>query len=157
MPLGWQGKTDMIKDANPIDDSETECLDCKQTVEFRAPDGSADLYLLMAGLVMAAQYGLKMEDSLKVAENLYVEVNIFKEENKAKLDSLDSLPASCFDSAQCLKNDRELFEADGVFPVGMIDNIISKLKSFDDKDLSERLYGKNEEISELVAKYLHCS
>ena len=132
-------------------------VDSKQTVELRAPDGSADLYLLMAGLVMAAEYGLNDDNSLKVADNLYVAVNIFKDENRNKLESLDSLPASCYESAECLENDRILYEAGDVFPAGLIDNSISRLLEYDDKDLSERLYGKTEEISELVNRFLHCS
>jgi glutamine synthetase len=157
VPLGWLGKSDMILDANPGEDSDIQLTDSKQTVEFRAPDGSADLYLLMAGLVMAAGYGLRDDKSLRVAEDLYVSVNIFSEENRSRLESLDSLPASCFESAECLGEDRQLYQEGEVFPSGLIDNIISRLKSFDDRDLSERLYGKKEEISELVNRFLHCS
>lgn len=32
-----------------------------------------------------------------------------------------------------------------------------KLKAFNDKDLSERIYDKPEEISKLVKQFLHCS
>lgn len=157
VPLGWLGKSDMVKDANPAEDSDLHPVDSKQTVELRAPDGSADLYLLMAGLVMAAGYGLNDDNSLKVADSLYVAVNIFKDENRNKLESLDSLPASCYESAECLEKDRSLYEAGDVFPAGLIDNTISRLLEYDDKDLSERLYGKTEEISELVNRFLHCS
>jgi glutamine synthetase len=52
---------------------------------------------------------------------------------------------------------REYYEKDGVFPSGVIDNVVSKLKKFEDKGLSEKLYNKNEEISALVRKFLHCS
>ena len=34
----------------------------KQTVEFRVPDGSADLYHLLAGMILAAKEGLQSED-----------------------------------------------------------------------------------------------
>jgi glutamine synthetase len=157
VPLGWRGKSNMIYDANPLETSEAEYFDSKQTVEFRAPDGSADLYLLMAGLVVATEYGLGREESLKEADNLYVEVNIFREENIEKLNSLDKLPASCYESAECLESDRAFYEKDGIFPKGTIESILKRLKEYDDKDLSEKLYGKNEEIAELVARYLHCS
>jgi glutamine synthetase len=157
VPLGWRGKSNMIFDANPAETSEPECFDSKQTVELRAPDGSADIYLLMAGLVVATLHGLESKDSLKQAEDLYVEVNIFKKENSEKLENLDSLPASCFESAECLENDRKYYEKNGIFPSGTIDTLIEKLKAFDDRDLSEKLYGKSKELAELVAKYLHCS
>jgi glutamine synthetase len=52
---------------------------------------------------------------------------------------------------------RKLFEKDGVFPPGIIDNVVKKLRSYNDKGLSERLFNKNEEIGDLVRQYLHCS
>jgi glutamine synthetase len=83
--------------------------------------------------------------------------NIFAEENKAFLDKLDSLPASCWESAESLARQRKYFEEDNVFPKGLIDAVVKRLKSYDDRDLSERLYGKKEELAELVNRYLHCS
>lgn len=157
VPLGWRGESNMIYDANPHETSEPESFDSKQTVEFRAPDGSADLYLLMAGLVVATEYGLSREDSINEADKLYVEVNIFREENSEKLNSLDKLPASCYESAECLEADREFYEKDGIFPDGTIESILKRLKAYDDKGLSEKLYGKNDEIADLVARHLHCS
>ncbi|HUS85822.1 MAG TPA: glutamine synthetase family protein [Bacteroidales bacterium] len=157
VPLGWTGDHKMISDANPLEESESNEFVSRQTIEFRAPDGSADAYLLMAGLVVAIQHGLELDSALGIAEKLYVEVNIFKEENKVRFDSLGSLPASCFDSAVCLNKQRELYQKGNVFPAGTIDNIIGKLKSYNDKDLSERLYGNKEEISKLVNRFLHCS
>lgn len=155
VPLGWIAKTSMIKDANPQQKEEIPYIEGKQTVEFRCPDGSADLYHLMAGIILASQRGLEMPDSLKMAEELYVDVNIFKEENKEKLESLDHLPTSCWESAEHLDKMREHFEKNGVFPAGTIDGFIKRLKANNDKDLSERLYGKNDDIRALVEKYLH--
>ncbi len=155
VPLGWIGANNMIKDANPQDCTPLEEADSKQTVEFRAPDGSADLYHLVAGLIVAAQHGLEMDNALEVAEKLYVDVNIFEEEHKARLDELEKLPASCYESAEQLDEKRDAFELNGVFPKGTIDNVVKHLKAFDDKDLSERLYGKDEEIRKLVQSYIH--
>ena len=155
VPLGWNVKSSMIQDANPNECSEEETGDNKQTVEFRAPDGSADLYHLVAGLVVATQHGMEMDKALDLAEKLYIDVNIFDEEHKDKLEQLDKLPESCFDSAEKLQEKRKIFEKNGVFPKGTIDSFINKLKSYDDKDLSERLYGKDEEIKKLVLKYIH--
>jgi glutamine synthetase len=156
VPLGWNGATNMIKDANPADTTEFQKMPSKQTVELRSPDGSADIYKLFAGLVLATEHGLMMKDSLKRAEDLYVDYNIFNNQNKKKKD-LESLPASCWESAECLDAQREFFEKDGVFPAGVIDNVISKLKEHGDKGLSEKLYNKNDEIAVLVRKFLHCS
>jgi hypothetical protein len=38
----------------------------------------------------------------------------------------------------------------------VIDNVAARLKAFDDKNLSEKLYNKNEEIGNLVRQFLHC-
>ena len=157
VPLGWNGATNMIKDANPADKTEFQTMPSKQTVELRSPDGSADIYMLFAGLVVAVEHGLEMEGALKKAEELYVDYNIFRNQQKAKKKNLESLPSSCWDSAECLLVQRDYFEKDGVFPAGVIENVVSKLKAFDDKGLSEKLYNRNDEISTLVRKYIHCS
>jgi len=157
LPLGWVARTNMIKNANPQEKGEIPYIPGKQTIEFRAPDRSADLHHLMAGLIIAAQKGLQDENSLERANNLYVDVNIFDETNKAVLAKLDHLPQSCWDSAECLRKKRSIFEENNIFPKGTISRIINRLKAFEDKDLSEKLYGKNELIAKLVNDYIHCS
>jgi glutamine synthetase len=156
VPLGWNGATDMIKDANPADNTDFAGLPSKQTVELRSPDGSADIYKLFAGLVVATEHGLEMKDAISKAQDLYVDYNIFHDQNDGKKKSLESLPSSCWESAECLLAQRSLYEKDGIFPACIIDNVVSKLQAFDDKGLSEKLYNKNEEISKLVRKFLHC-
>lgn len=156
VPLGWNGTMNMIKDANPADKAEFLNMPSKQTVELRSPDGSADIYKLFAGLVIATEHGMEMDNALQIADELYVNYNIFKAQDKKKDRKLESLPASCWESADCLLAQRERFEKDGVFPAGVIDNVVAKLKAFDDNGLSEKLYNKNEEISKLVIRYLHC-
>ncbi len=157
VPLGWNGAMNMIKDANPADKSEFDKMPSKQTVELRSPDGSADIYKLFAGIVVAVEHGLEMENSLEKADELYVAYNIFRENAGPKTKDLESLPASCWESADALLSKREFFEKDGVFPAGVIDSVVAKLKSYDDKGLSEKLYNKTEEISKLVRQFLHCS
>lgn len=157
VPLGWVAETSMIKDANPQEIGEIPYIPGKQTVEFRAPDGSADIYHLMAGLIIASKKGILDKNSLKKAEELYVKVNIFADENKTVLEKLDSLPQSCWESAESLKQNRKHFEANNIFPKGTIDRIINYLNSFEDKNLSESLFGKKDKIKSLVEKYIHCS
>jgi glutamine synthetase len=157
VPLGWNGTMDMIKDANPFNKTEYHDMKSKQTVELRSPDGSANIYLLFAGLVLGAERGLEMDNALEKAEELYVNYNIFSDNDKSKKKTLESLPASCWESAECLLAQREYFEKEGVFPAGVIDHTVSKLKAFNDKGLSEKLYNKNKEIALLVRQFLHCS
>ena len=156
VPLGWLGASHMIHDANPAEPSGKADRVSRQTVELRSPDGSADIYLLMAGIAVAIQHGLEMPGALEMADRLYVNYNIFKEKTKAEAKKLESLPASCWDSAESLLNLRAHFEKDGIFPAGVIDALAAKLKSYNDKSLSEELYGNNEAIAKLVKEYLHC-
>jgi glutamine synthetase len=156
VPLGWVGAANMIKHLNPQETSENKFADSKQTVEFRAGDGSADIYNLLAGLIVGAKHGLEMPNALDLAKRLYVDVNIFREENKEVLTRLNQLPVSCGQSADCLQAKREVFEKSGIFPAGTIDRFIRHLKSYHDEDLSERLYNKNDEIRKLVDQFLHC-
>ena len=156
VPLGWVAKTNMIKDANPQEMGDVPYIPGKQTVEFRVPDGSADLYHLMAGIILAARDGLLSANSLKRAEELYINVNIFKPEHKAVLDRLVALPSSCYESADFLEEVAGFYQGNGVFPEGTIQNFIRKLRAFEDRDLSKRLYNKTEELKELVGRYMHC-
>ena len=156
VPLGWIAKTNMIKDVNPQERGEVPYIPGKQTVEFRVPDGSADLYHLMAAMILASKEGLLSKDSLKRAEDLYINVNIFKPEHKGVMSGLTALPASCHESAGYLENDADFYQQDGVFPKGAIDNFIKKLQSFDDQSLSKRLLGKTEEVKKMVDQYIHC-
>ncbi len=155
VPLGWTGGTDMVHDANPRDNTPKLEGVSKQTIEIRSPDGSADLYHLFAGLIVASLHGLEMEGALEKAEALYVDVNIFKDENRHRLDKLEKLPDSCYGSAGLLEKKRSFFEKDGIFPPRTIDNFISKLRAYNDQGLSKKLYGKTDEIRTLVYKYLH--
>jgi glutamine synthetase len=156
VPLGWVARTHMIKDANPQERGEVPYIPGKQTVEFRVPDGSADLYHLMAGIILAAKEGLLSKYALERAEKLYINVNIFKPEHRDILERLVALPTSCYESAEYLEKDADFYQRGGVFPRGTIRNFIEKLKAFEDQDLSERLYKKTDELEELVARFLHC-
>jgi glutamine synthetase len=156
VPLGWTHKNDMIADLNPLEKPIKQDLSQKQTVEFRCPDGSADIYLLIAGLVVAARHGFEMEGALNYAKKTYVDVNIHKAENKKLLDNLDQLPASCWESAEELGRHREIFESHGVFPAELIDDIIKNLRAFDDKNIREEIKNHPEKMLEMVHDYFHC-
>jgi len=155
VPLGWLHGTGMIREVNTQDRDTMPQVGTRQTVELRSPDGSADVYHLLAGLVIAVQHGLEMPDALERAEMYYVDVNIFNKENGARLKQLKRLPESCWDSAEALKEARALFEKDGIFPSRTIDNFIRTLQSYNDRGLSQRLMGHTDEIRNLVYRYLH--
>jgi glutamine synthetase len=156
VPLGWNGAMNMIKDANPADLTEFGIMPSKQTIELRSPDGSADIYRLFAGLVIATGHGLGTKNGHELAEKLYVDRGMSAGNVSGSEKKPEALPGSCFESADCLLTQRSFYEEDNVFPAGMIDHIAGKLRSFNDQGLSDRLYKRNEEISSLVRQFLHC-
>ena len=157
VPLGWtSGASDMLRDANPLEKVDDWDYSGKQTVEFRCPDGSADVYLLIAGLAVAVRHGFEMENAIQYAKDRYVDVNIFDEANKKVADRLSQLPASCYESALCLEKQRADFEKYGVFAPGLIDGLINGLKKFDDKTLRQDLGNDDQKIMELVNRYFYC-
>ena len=156
VPLGWTGNKNMLRSVNPLETEELRDYSDKQTVEFRCPDGSADIYLLLAGLCVAARHGLEMENALEYAEKAYVGVNIFKDEYKELCGNLDHLPVSCFESADCLKRQAEIYMKYDVFTQDLINGMYKELKSYNDHGLMEKITGNYAELLALVNKHLHC-
>lgn len=156
VPLGWSAATDMSAAANPLEKPVVRDTTQKQTVEIRSADGSADVYLLLAALAVACRHGFELTDALDIAERTYVNVNIHKDENRDRLAALSSLPDSCVASADCLARQRESFERHGVFSHAMIDDIINRLRAFDDLTLRRDIEGDNEKMLALVRRHFHC-
>lgn len=156
VPLGWSSGVDMCHVANPQEESRNVDTSIKQTVEMRSPDGSADLYQLLAGLCVACRHGFEMANALEVAERTYVNVNIHDASNADKLAELAQLPDSCVASAACLEQQRAVYEEYGVFSPSMIDGIIAQLRAFKDSSLRAEISDKPEEIKQLVETYFHC-
>jgi len=122
----------------------------RETFEYRAPDAFANIYLLCAGLVLAAEYGLKNPDeALKIAEELHAEAD------KSLSRKLGTLPRSCWETADSLEKDRQFYEADEVFPKRLIDKTIEVLKAFKDADLWKELNNAPNRFEDVVREYLH--
>ena len=156
VPLGWAAKSDMCRLANPLEPVSNYDTTQKQTVEMRSPDGSADIYQLIAGLAVACRHGFELDNALEIAERTYVNVNIHQKENADKLSSLAQLPDSCAASADCLERQRAVFEEHNVFSPAMIDGIIKRLRSYDDRTLRADIGDDREEMLALVCRYFHC-
>jgi len=152
VPLGWVGMGDkMLRNANPEEPAGAVYpFENNQTVELRSPDGSANVHLLLAGMAVAARLGLEHPEALNVAEDLYVKADA------TQVQGLKELPASCFESADCLLRDRARYEEDGVFPPGLLDALVKGLKAYDDLNMSEMIFGNADSLRALVNRYLHC-
>ena len=156
VPLGWRNVGNMAADANGSDVTIPHFIN-PQTVEFRCPDGSANIYLSLAGLVNAARWGiLNSQESLEVAEKLAIKVNIFASGNENIQDNLPQLPQSCVASADFLDRDKNYYIESGIFNPLLIEQTIKKLRAYNDSNLSETVFGKPEEVAKLVEKYLFC-
>ena len=156
VPLGWTNEFDMISDANSLEKPLALDTNNKQTVEFRAPDGSADIYLLMAGLTVAARNGFEMENALEFAEKTYVDINIFQAEHKHKVAQLEQLPSCCFESAEALEHHKAIYMKYDIFPENVINFLINYLKKFNDKNLRAELGNDEDRTLALVSQYFHC-
>lgn len=155
VPLGWTAAGNMAekinfgKIGNPVNANE-----CKQTIELRTPDGSANIYLLLAGIAVAIEHGLTNEESIKLAEYLYVDA--LGEKNRKNLNRLKTLPQSCYESAKRLEKDRKYYERGNVFPKQTINGILRKLCGYNDKRLKETLMKDVDKANELIERYIHC-
>ncbi|MDD2890377.1 MAG: glutamine synthetase family protein [bacterium] len=150
IPLGWQNtENKMMSIANP--GSENIFLpDASPTIEFRPADGTAAVQLLLAGLVVAIENGLKDNSILDITKKLYVA------ERETLKEGLEILPLSCEESAEALKKDRAYYEKDRIFPPELIDNVIKDLLAFKEEDAIIHNPEENKEkIPQLVEKYLH--
>ena len=156
VPLGWTSTVNMCAEANPAEKGGDVDGSFKQTFEMRSPDGSANAYLLLAALCVGVRLGLEMPDGLAEADRTFVDVDIHKKENAGRLATLESLPDSCAASADCLENQRALYEAEGVFDARAIDGTIAKLRAYRDRTLRHDVEGNPTKVAELVKTYLHC-
>jgi glutamine synthetase len=139
IPLWWKFKEKTGKTAS-----------CRETFEYRAPDAFANAHLLLAGLAVAANYGLKnSKESLKIAEDLQADP-ARREEKRFSV-----LPRSCAEAARNLAKDRKYYEAGGVFPRPLIEKTISKLNSYKDGNLWKELTSKPDASPKALSQYLH--
>lgn len=137
VPLGWNNLNNL---ANAINENQKENLpkqQSRQTVELRSPDGSCNTHLLLAGITVAANCGLNNpEDSLALAEKCHVTGDVHGPNSP---QDLDELVTCCHDSADRLKEKRELFEKGDIFPAEVIDGVAEMLYSEQDRYLNKEL------------------
>lgn len=137
IPLAWSNLNNLAQRLNPQQEEPFKELVNLQTVELRSPDGSAITHLLLAGITLAAEWGLTHEKSLEIAKKLYVSGNISR--NKELLAQLPVLPQSCMGSAKILLEKRNLYERDNIFPPGVIDYVAKLLQAENDLTINQDL------------------
>jgi glutamine synthetase len=137
VPLGWSNLNNLAQRLNPQERTSSDQDEGRQTVELRSPDGSAIIHLLLAGITMAAEWGMLHENSAASAEKVYVTGNIFKDEKL--LNTLLALPTSCMESSRLLLEKRNLYERNGVFPSSVIEFVAKLLAKENDENMNRTL------------------
>ncbi|MCH5345747.1 MAG: glutamine synthetase, partial [Muribaculaceae bacterium] len=155
VPLGWTAGSDMCELANPGRSGQQRQYTSRQTVEIRSADASADIYLFLAGLAVAATLGFTMGDeALEIARRTYVDINIHAKGADERRMALESLPASCTESADVLEKDRAIYEANGIFNPAVIDAVIARLRAIGDVPSADQI--SPDRMMEFVKKYFYC-
>jgi glutamine synthetase len=154
VPLGWTSDIPMILHANPNIQSYSYQKPEKQTIELRSPDGTADIHYLLAAILVAITSGFENPNAIELAQKFYIKENIHKTNCSENISKLGTLPSSCYESALCLENKKQIFIQSGVFPSGTIDYVINNLKSYDDQNLREILSKDSDLLMQMVNKYL---
>jgi glutamine synthetase len=137
VPLGWSTVNNLAAGLNARQTERLDVQESRQTVELRSPDGSAIVHLLLAGIVMAAEWGCRDRQSLDIAKRLYVAGNIFQ--NTKLLGSLEALPRSCVESSRILLAKRNLYERETIFPASVIEYVAELLRAENDEEMNVRL------------------
>ena len=154
VPLGWSNISDLSRVVNPNESSTHDNEHGLQTVEIRSADGSALLYLLLAGITTAAEYGLTAEGMMELSAKTRVARDFFAD--KKLLEQLEPLPASCVACSRLLDERRGMYQEFGVFPATIIDYVVQMLALEDDEHLTHDLSQKSpEERITATQKIMH--
>jgi len=137
VPLGRAKVHNLAKIVNPGEKADFEEQRSRQTVELRSPDGSAIVHLLLAGIVMAGEWGFQNDHSLELADRLYTEGNVFTD--KKLLKKLPALPMSCVESSRLLMKQKDLYEREGVFPPSVVEYVSRLLRAENDENMNTEL------------------
>lgn len=134
VPLGWAGLENLARRVNSKETSSATQREVVQTVELRTPDGSASTHLLLAGITMAADWGLSSDTSIEITNRAYVPAGTPQQGAE-----LMTLPRSCVESARTLRKKRAMYERQGIFAPRVIDYVCKLLEAENDEGMNTRL------------------
>lgn len=137
VPLAWSRLNNLAQRLNPQQKEPFRESRNLQTVELRSPDGSAIIHLLLAGITMAAEWGMQSENALEIARQFYIHGPV--PHHRGGGVSLPVLPGSCVESAKILLKKRDLYERNGVFPPGVIEYVAKLLQAENDATMNRDL------------------
>jgi glutamine synthetase len=133
VPLSFNASERMDQVMNPDETGKYPEGLARPTVEYRSPDGSAFVHLLLVAVAMCVEEGVMAPESIHIARTLEV-----PPDRPPELESFEQLPETAVDAAETLAQGRAFFEERGVPPT-MIDIVIEKLRDESDVGLTEKL------------------
>lgn len=129
VPLGWDCGADLARLVNPAEPLDYLDARSHQTVEWRLPDGSAQIHLLLAGLAVAAEWGLTHAESPAFADATRSRAGApLGAAGADHACGLEPLPSSCEAAARLLLRRRDLYEAGGAFAPLVIEHVARLLE-----------------------------
>jgi glutamine synthetase len=136
VPLSFATRERMDQVMNPHETAPYPTDLARPTIEYRGPDGSAYVHLLLAAVTICACAGLGDPEAAARARALEVQGNIFRQPEV--LETLQQLPPTAAAAARALQTGREFFESNG-FPARLIDIVVQQLEREADDGLSAEL------------------
>lgn len=150
VPLAWTNVGKLSDKINPTSSNEQPCDDCRQTVELRTPDGSANVHLLLAGITKSALWAFEnQETALDLAAKHYVTGNIHDNPEFANLPEISD---SCESSADALLKDKNLYISSDAFPERVIIKSYDILKAEKDRNLNTFISGLPDEERKITLR-----
>jgi glutamine synthetase len=133
VPLSFAAPNRLDEVMNPDETGRYPEGLARPTVEYRSPDGSAFVHLLLVAVTMCAEEGVLAPESVHVARTLEI-----PPERPDELESFEQLPETAVAAADALAQGRSFFEERGV-PPRLIDIVIEKVRDESDVGLTEKL------------------
>jgi glutamine synthetase len=100
----------------------------EKRIEYRPPDGTCNIYLTLAAMLMAGIDGVKTGLNLEDHHFGPYDVDIARQD-EAFRRHIVGLPRSLHDALDALAQDREFLERGGVFPPGFLDGWIGSKRA----------------------------
>jgi len=156
VPLGWTIPVNMIHKANPQESGDIVDFSNKQTVEVRSPDGSADIYLLIAGITVAARHGFEMKKPLDVAKKLMSTSIFLMMKIRKSRKNLHNCQRHVLSRQNDLKSKENFYSKYDVFPDSVINLLHNMLSNMNDKGLIAKIQDDEDKVMDLVNYYFNC-
>jgi glutamine synthetase len=158
VPLSWTHTDNLASVINENQPKDYSDETGRQTVELRSPDGSGNAHLILAGVTLAAEWGLTNSESEQIATDCYVKGNIHSDPES--YNKLSSLPESCHSSALKLLEKKELYQKENIFPDSLINYVYNLLEAEKDSELLMKLtkmssVNRARELREIMHKKIH--